>query len=144
MTGQEIGVGTQLGKYRLVQRLGEGGMGVVYAAEDPVLTRKVALKILCGEVDREPDVAKRFLLEARAAARLNHPNIVAVHDIGRQGEITFIVMELVEGVSAEALRQRHGALPWPQATRIIAYACRGLGPPTPPDSFIATSSRPTS
>jgi serine/threonine protein kinase len=126
MTGQEIGVGTQLGKYRLVQRLGEGGMGVVYAAEDPVLTRKVALKILCGEVDREPDVAKRFLLEARAAARLNHPNIVAVHDIGRQGEVTFIVMELVEGVSAEALRQRHGALPWPQATRIIAYVCRGL------------------
>src|SRR5262249_27174317 len=97
-----------------------------YAAEDPVLTRKVALKILCGDVAREPNVAQRFLLEARAAARLNHPNVVAVHDIGQQGEVFFIVMELVEGASAETLLQQRGALPWTQATRIIADVCRGL------------------
>jgi serine/threonine protein kinase len=126
MTEQDMGVGTQLGKYRLVQRLGEGGMGVVYAAEDPVLTRKVALKVLSGDVARESNSAQRFLLEARAAARLNHPNVVAVYDIGQQGEVSFIVMELVEGVSAETLLQQRRALPWPQATRIIADVCRGL------------------
>lgn len=126
MTGQAAGVGTQLGKYRLVERLGGGGMGVVYAAEDTVLTRKVALKIFSGDAAREPDQVKRFLLEARAAACLNHPNVVRVHDIGQEGEVSFIVMELVEGVSAENVLEQRGALPWRQATGIIADVCRGL------------------
>jgi serine/threonine protein kinase len=119
-------IGTQLGKYRLVQRLGEGGMGVVYAAEDLDLTRKVALKILCGAATHAPEVAQRFLLEARAAARLNHPNVVAVYDIGQQDDVSYIAMELVEGVSAQTLLTHSEALPWPQATRIIADVCRGL------------------
>jgi len=126
MTGQDLRIGTQLGKYRLVHHLGEGGMGVVYAAEDPVLTRRVALKILGGEAPRDPGAAQRFILEARAAARLNHPNVVAVYDIGQQGDVTYIVMELVDGASAQTMLDERGALPWPQATRIIADVCRGL------------------
>jgi serine/threonine protein kinase len=126
MTGREIRIGTQLGKYRLILHLGEGGAGVVYAAEDLVLTRRVALKILSGDAARQPGIAERFLLEARAAARLNHPNVVAVHDIGHQDEVSYIVMELVEGVSAQTILDERGALPWPQATRIIAEVCRGL------------------
>src|SRR5436305_230055 len=119
MIGQDLRIGTLLGKYRLVHRLGEGGMGVVYAAEDPILTRKVALKILSG-ANRAPTAAQRFVLEARAAARLTHPNVVTVHDIGQQDDISFIVMELVDGPSAQTLLQQGGALPWPRATRIIA------------------------
>jgi hypothetical protein len=126
MTGPDLRIGTKLDKYRLIGHLGEGGMGVVYAAEDPVLTRRVALKILCGEAIRAPGAAQRFLLEARAAARLNHPNVVTVYDIGQQGDTSYIVMELVDGASAQAVLQERGALPWPEATRIIADVCRGL------------------
>src|SRR5262249_12928250 len=79
-----------------------------------------------GAATHEPGVAQRFLLEARAAARLNHPNVVAVYDIGQQGDVSFIVMELVDGGSAEVLLRQRGALPWPLATRIIADVCRGL------------------
>src|SRR5262249_43186662 len=88
--------------------------------------------ILSGAATREPDMAQRFLLEARAAARLNHPNVVAVYDIGQQGDLSYIVMELVEGVSAQALLNERGALPWPQATRIIADVCRAVAPPPAP------------
>jgi serine/threonine protein kinase/WD40 repeat protein len=126
MIGQDTRIGTRLGKYCLVQRLGEGGMGVVYAAEDPVLGRRVALKVLSGAALREPGAAQRFFLEARAAARINHPNVVTVHDIGQQGDVCYIVMELVEGASAQALLYEQGALPWPQATRLIASVCAGL------------------
>jgi hypothetical protein len=126
MTRQDPRIGTQLGKYRLVHRLGEGGMGVVYAADDPVLTRRVALKILSDDAEQAPGAEQRFLLEARAAARLHHPNVVSVYDIGRHAGVCYIVMELVNGTSAQAEVARLGGLPWPRATRIIADVCRGL------------------
>jgi WD40 repeat protein len=126
MTGQDTRIGTRLGKYHLVRRLGEGGMGVVYAAEDTVLTRRVALKILSGDAQQAPGAEKRFFLEARAAARLNHPNVVAVYDFGRQGHVWFIAMELVDGPSAQTVLQQGGPFPWPRATRIVADVCRGL------------------
>jgi hypothetical protein len=126
MTGQDTRIGTQLGKYRLVGRLGEGGMGVVYAAEDSVLARRVALKILSRDAGQAPGAEQRFFLEARAAARLNHPNVVTVHDVGRQGDLLYLVMELVDGTSAQTVLDQCGPLPWPRATRIIADVCRGL------------------
>jgi hypothetical protein len=126
MTGQDQRVGAQLGKYHILHRLGEGGMGVVYAAEDSVLMRKVALKILGENGNRDLRVAQRFVLEARAAARLHHPNVVAVHDIVQESDDCFIVMELVDGSSAQTLIDEDGALPWARSTYIVAEVCRGL------------------
>jgi serine/threonine protein kinase/WD40 repeat protein len=126
MTGEDTRIGSQLGKYRLVHRLGKGGMGVVYAAQDPILTRRVAIKILSRDAELPQGAQQRFFLEARAAARLNHPNVVTVYDIGQQGDLWYIVMELVDGTNAQDVLSQRGALPWPKATRIIADVCRGL------------------
>src|ERR1043165_6303893 len=126
MLEQDELIGTHLGKYRLKGRIGEGGMGVVYAGEDTRLKRTVAIKLLSRRAAHEPEAAKRFLLEARAAARLSHPNVVAVHDIGQRGEFYYIVMEFVRGQSAQAQLNSSGPLPWAVATRVAAEVCRGL------------------
>jgi hypothetical protein len=92
--------GTPVGRYVVLHRLGAGAMGVVYAARDPELNRGVALKLLRSELvdpDERAELRERLLREARAMAQLAHPNVVAVHDVGRFGERIFIAMELVEG-----------------------------------------------
>lgn len=108
------------GKYQLLRRLGRGGMGEVFEAIDPALDRRVAIKVPGGEVARHADVAERFLREARAAARLSHPNVVTVHAVETDGRWPFLVMELVEGSPAR------GPYPWAEATRIAAAAARGV------------------
>lgn len=115
----------RLGKYLLKSKLGQGGMGVVYLATDTRLKRDVALKVLTKELSSNEDAVKRFLLEARAAARLNHPNVVAVYDVDQQRGFCFLVMELVSGCTASELL-RQGPMAWTEATRLIAEACRGL------------------
>lgn len=89
--------GTRLGPYEVVGALGAGGMGEVYRARDTRLGRDVALKILPGELAGDPSRRQRFELEARAVAALNHPNIVAIHDVGTDGGVAFFVSELVDG-----------------------------------------------
>jgi serine/threonine protein kinase len=87
--------GTRLGPYAIVGSLGEGGMGEVYRARDTRLERDVAIKVLPAEVARDADRRARFEREARAVAALSHPNILALHDIGAEGDRLFIVTELL-------------------------------------------------
>src|SRR5450432_256627 len=97
--------GTKLGPYEIVSPLGAGGMGEVYRAKDTRLGREVALKILPESFAREPERLRRFEQEARAVAALNHPNILAIHDIG-ESPTPFLVSELLEGESLRDLLDR--------------------------------------
>jgi eukaryotic-like serine/threonine-protein kinase len=118
-------VGHALGHYQVVGTLGAGGMGIVYRAHDPRLNRDVAVKVLPPTFSTDPDRVRRFEHEARAVAALNHPNILAVHDIGSADGSPYIVSELLKG---ENLRQRLQAGPIPRR-KAIDYAvqiARGL------------------
>src|SRR5262245_30172286 len=84
--------GDLVGRYRVVGELGRGGMGVVHEAEDPLLQRRVALKLLSPTLANSAEAAQRFVREARAAARLNHPNVVAVHEVGDHDGTPYLVM----------------------------------------------------
>src|SRR5712691_9959335 len=95
----ELSAGANLSHYRIVSKLGEGGMGEVYLAEDTRLHRKVALKILPAELAANQDRMRRFTQEATAAAALNHPNIAHIYEIGESEGTHFITMEFIDGVT---------------------------------------------
>jgi predicted Ser/Thr protein kinase len=109
----------------ILELIGQGGMGAVYKARQPSLDRLVAVKVLPREAGQDPAFAERFNREARALARLSHPNIVHVHDIGKAGDFYFFVMEYVDGAN---LRQvlRDGHLTPEQALRIVPQICDAL------------------
>jgi eukaryotic-like serine/threonine-protein kinase len=117
--------GTRLGPYEVVSPLGSGGMGEVYRARDARLGREVAIKVLPAEVSEDAGRMRRFEKEARAASALNHPNIVTVHEIGREGSTDFLVMELVPGRTLRDLLLA-GPLPVKKMLAIAAQIADGL------------------
>ena len=117
--------GTHLGPYEILSPLGAGGMGEVYRARDTRLSREVAVKVLPGHLQSNADALARFEHEARAVAALSHPNILAIHDVGREGAVAYLVTELLDG---ESLRERLAAAAVPPR-KAIEYAqqmARGL------------------
>src|SRR4051794_6044252 len=114
------------GRYRLLNRLGAGGMSVVWRAHDDVLDREVAIKVLSPELAADPQLLHRIQIEARSAARLRHPNVVEVHDYGETDDsLPYVVMELVDGRSLADLLTA-GALPWRLAVLVSAQVAAAL------------------
>jgi serine/threonine protein kinase/Tfp pilus assembly protein PilF len=118
-------IGRQIGRYRIVEPIGAGGMGEVYRAEDPRLGRDVAIKILPATLADDPEALMRFRREARAVATLSHPNILSLHDFDTDAGVHFAVMELLEGVTISA-RIAQGPIPWREAVEIAIAVADGL------------------
>src|ERR1044071_6149363 len=118
-------IGRRLLHFEVLEKLGEGGMGAVYRALDTRLNRHVAIKVLPSDKLSDPDRKRRFIQEAQTASALNHPNIVTIHDIATDGEVPFIVMELVSGRTlAECIGGK--ALPLPEALRYAVQVAGAL------------------
>src|SRR5271167_895481 len=117
--------GQKIGPYQVAAQIGAGGMGEVYRARDPRLDRDVAIKVLPASFSSDPDRLQRFAQEARAAAALNHPNILAIYDIGDERGAPYVVSELLEG---ETLRDRlrGGALSTRKVVEYSLQIVRGL------------------
>jgi serine/threonine protein kinase len=116
-------IGQTISHYKILEKLGEGGMGNVYLAEDTQLHRKVALKFLSAHLTTDQEIKTRFQREAEAAAALNHPNIITVHEIGEHEGRSFIAMEYVGG---ESLRERIGKVTIEEGVGIVIQICKGL------------------
>jgi|GEM_PF-1208399 len=123
VAGETLRAGAQIGRYVVERTLGAGGMGIVYAAHDPDLDRRLAVKVLRGDASGESRT--RLLREARAMAKVSHPNVITVYEVGSAGGIDFVAMELIEGGSlADWLRGGHR--PHREVLRIFRAAGRGL------------------
>lgn len=114
------------GKYRLLSRLGAGGMGSVYLCEHMFMRRRVALKVLPLKQAEDADSLDRFYMEARAVACLDHPNIVRAHDIDHEGDVHFLVLEHIDGTNLYELVRKHGPLGVERAAHYIRQAAQGL------------------
>ena len=118
-------IGQTLGAYRLVERLGQGGMATVYKAYESALGRYVAIKVLPQFFARDPNFLKRFRREAKAVAQLSHPNIVPIHSYGEEGNIIYIAMQFVEGGTLKHGRER--VFSAEEALRLLLPITRALG-----------------
>ena len=114
-----------IGKYEVVKLIGRGGMGTIYKARDSVLERSVALKVV-SSLEVTPELRVRFFREAQACARLSHPNIVTIHDMGEDGGRLFIVMELLEGEELRQLIARRAPLELEEKLTVLRQLCDGL------------------
>ncbi len=118
---------TILGRYTIVERLGAGGMGIVYRAQDPMLERDVALKVLLPHIGQDPELLQRFRREARVLAKIRNPSIITVHDlVTLEDQRLVLILEYVPGGSLDGYIQAHGPLEWRQAAQIGAAAAGAL------------------
>ena len=114
-------------RYEIIEKIGNGGMAMVYKAKDQVLNRFVAIKILRDEFTTDEEFIKRFSIEAQSAASITHPNIVSVYDVGNEGNLYYIVMELIKGKTLkEIIIEEGGALPWKWSTNIAIQIAAAL------------------
>jgi hypothetical protein len=116
----------KIGKYRIIERIGRGGMGSVYKAHDPALDRLVALKVVSAETDHTEELRARFFREGQACAKLSHPNVVTIHDLGEADGNLFIVMELLEGDELRQLIARRTIATLEDKLPLMIQICEGL------------------
>ncbi len=121
MTGKMIA-----NRYEIIEEVGKGGMAVVYKAKCLVLNRYVAIKVLRPEFREDTDFIARFKAEAQSAGSLSHPNIVSIYDVGQEGDLDYIVMEYVEGVTLKQYIDAKVVIPWKEAVDYAAQICSGL------------------
>ena len=124
--GQEASLRRRIGKYVITGRIGRGGMGMVYRAWDAALEREVAVKTLNAEGTLDEESRRRFQIEARAAAKLQHPNIVTVFELGEDRGIPYIAMELLPGADLEALMRSGEDMLLREKLDVMVQVCRGL------------------
>ena len=113
-------------RYEVITKIGCGGMATVYKARDNVLNRNVAIKVLREEFTTDEEFIKRFNIEAQAAASLTHPNIVSIYDVGNEGDLHYIVMELIQGKTLKEIINENGVLPWKWSINISIQIASAL------------------
>lgn len=121
MEGQMLG-----NRYLLLEKIGGGGMAVVYKAKCTLLNRFVAIKVLRNEFTNDDEFVKRFKIEAQSVASLSHPNVVSIYDVGYQEDIHYIVMEYVDGLTLKEYLNKYGALDWKEAVKITIQICSAI------------------
>jgi serine/threonine-protein kinase len=116
----------RIGRYELRDKLGQGGMGVVYRAFDTLLHRVVAVKIISATIDGNPDLRERFFREARAAGQLSHPNIITIHDLGEENGVPYLAMEYLEGEDLQRRMSGHDKMSLSHKLDLAIEICEGL------------------
>ncbi|HPU41300.1 MAG TPA: protein kinase [Acetivibrio clariflavus] len=114
------------GRYELLEKIGGGGMALVYKAKCRLLNRFVAVKLLRPEFTTDEEFVKRFRVEAQAAASLSHPNIVSIYDVGQEDDLHYIVMEYVNGITLKEYIMQKGVLNWKEAVNIVIQICSAI------------------
>ena len=109
-------------RYEILERIGTGGMAVVYKAKCHRLNRLVAIKILKSDLAQDADFRRRFNAESQAVAQLSHPNIVSVYDVSKGGDVEYIVMELIDGITLKQYMEKRGQLNWRGSLHFITHA----------------------
>lgn len=115
-----------IGRYKILETLGQGGMGTVYKAHDPLIDRIVAVKTITAQLDPDPDLRVRFMREARAAGQLSHKNIITIHDLGEENGQIFLAMEFLEGEDLSAKLLRGPRMRFERKLEVISDLCEGL------------------
>jgi serine/threonine-protein kinase len=116
----------RIGRYQILERIGRGAMGVVYRAHDSAMRRDVALKVLMTDLEDDPEIRTRFHREAEAAARLSHPNIITIFDVGEENDRFFIVMELLRGAMLKDFLKQAAPVPIERKIDLMYQLCTGL------------------
>src|SRR6476620_7163234 len=114
-------------RYRIVRKLGEGGMGVVYQAEHALIEKRLALKVLFPELTRRTDLVARFLQEAKSASRIGHENVIDISDFGQLPDgMVYLAMEYLDGVDVGQILRASGPMSWERARPILMQVAKGL------------------